>query len=170
MTDVSFEDEVDLIPFLSDSSNGLDGAEVSAGVHADEGGELLMIANVHEFGASIRVTKKMRGWFMANGFTPPKEGSTIDIPARPYIRPGLDNHEREIGQAVDGLFEELLSGRITAKGFLNQIGLVLRQFILDEYGKNGPPLSSMTVQMKGSSGKLEDTGRLRQSIHFQISI
>lgn len=169
MTDVNVEDEVDLIPFLTGASNSLDGSEVSAGVHGDQGGELVMIANVHEFGATIPVTDRMRGWFIAQGFAPPK-GPTIEIPARPYIRPGFDNHEREIDRAIDGLFEELLAEKISPKGFLNQLGLILRQFILDEYGKHGPPLSSMTVQRKGSSGKLEDTGRLRQSIQFEISL
>lgn len=60
----------------------------------------------NEFGATIPVTPAMRSWFAGQGY--PLKGSTrfIRIPARPFVRPGVENAlaSSEVGELFDTLF------------------------------------------------------------------
>lgn len=68
----------------------LDSMSVKVGILSSSSGEILMIANVHEFGCDIPVTNKMRVFFEHNfGFWTTKK--VIKIPERSFIRSSFDN-------------------------------------------------------------------------------
>lgn len=71
-----------------------------------QGQDLVNIAEVHEFGAIVPVTPKMRGFFAGVfGVHLKKTTKAIRIPARPYLRPVLEAE----ADAVIKIFEEELS-------------------------------------------------------------
>lgn len=86
------------------------GGVVFVGVHRNSGGSngrsLVNIAKVHEYGATIRITPKMRFWLMARlreaaklgfvlgGSSPSKKPGYIVIPPRPFVQPIFDVYVR----------------------------------------------------------------------------
>jgi len=55
-------------------------------------------ARIHEFGGTINVTKKMRGFLHYKGIHLRKNTTNINIPARPFLRPALEDagNQREV--------------------------------------------------------------------------
>lgn len=66
------------------------GVAVWFGVPRSAGAELVMIAKVQEFGITLDVTPKMRGYLAATGLHLRPETTTIVIPPRPFITTALD--------------------------------------------------------------------------------
>lgn len=80
------------------------GGIVFVGVHRQSASRV-NIARVHEFGAKIRITNKMRMWLMARlheagqkgfvlGGSAPKSSGFIVIPPRPFVRPVFEQYVR----------------------------------------------------------------------------
>lgn len=69
-------------------------------------GPLVVAARANEFGATIDVTEKMRGYLHANGLHLSGETMTVVIPERPFIRPGIFNAKGEIARAVRRALKE----------------------------------------------------------------
>lgn len=66
-----------------------------------DGESLVDLALVHEEGAVIPVTPKMRGYFMwAFGIRLKPSTQFITIPARPFLRPSFQAHARRVGNVV----------------------------------------------------------------------
>lgn len=75
-----------------------------------DGESLVNIGEVHEFGAVVPVTPKLRGFFAAVFGVHLKPTTTaLRIPARPYLRPVL---EAEADKVID-IFQEELSKLFT---------------------------------------------------------
>ena len=124
----------------------LDNASLEVGILSSEDGEILLIANVHEFGAP-----------------------SVNIPERSFIRAGFDEHHKDIEQTNDKLLDMYLEGNISARTYLNTLGEycvgLIQKFIVD---LKEPPNKPATIEAKGSSNPLVDTGRLIQSISYQV--
>lgn len=128
-----------------------------------------MIAAVHEFGATIPVTDKMRGWFGANGYPLKKETTEIIIPERSFIRGGFDANINKTAEKLENLLPLVIQNGLSADAFLNAIGLDLASHIRDYMNElSSPSNSGMTKEMKGSSNPLIDTGRLRDAIQHKV--
>jgi len=124
---------------------------------------------VHEFGARIKVTDKMRKWFAAQGYPLRKETTHIVIPERSFIRAGFDESEKAfLEEAKKWLIEAFRKGTPTDT-VLNALGLQL-QGMMQEYLRSvsEPPLSDMTIEMTGRSNPLVNTGKLLESIVFEV--
>ena len=138
----------------------LDSLDLKIGIFAEEGSTVLMIANVHEFGASIEVTEAMQGWFMHQGFAPPQ--GTIEIPERSYMRSAYDENKDDWEQAGQGLLARLMLGAMSAREVMRRLGQLIESDIksyLDEL--DSPPLSSMTLERRrkgDQANPLVDTG------------
>lgn len=137
------EDENNL-PELIDKLNRLKGSSVEVGILG--GGEVLIYANVHEFGAP-----------------------SIGVPERSFMRSTIDNKENEILDAVEDAIWRYLEGEITLRNALTMIG----EYLVGEVKKtikdmDSPPLKPETITAKGSSGVLVDTGRLINSIDYKV--
>jgi hypothetical protein len=70
---------------------------VSRGAKA-KGRDLVSIAAAQEFGATIKVTPRMRAFLHAKGLHLKPSTKAIVIPPRPYVRPAWDEGKPEVEQ------------------------------------------------------------------------
>lgn len=163
------EDESRVDEFLQKLEE-LDGMYVEVGILSSAGGEMLTIASVQEFGANITVTDKMRGYMAANFGVHLKQSTTsIKIPERSFIRSSFDAKQEQIYEQEE-LLAMVLEGQMTARGFYEALGQtcvdIIKDYLINEV--NSPANSSLTTSIKGSSNPLVDTGKLVNSITYQI--
>lgn len=144
--------------------------QVNVGVLSSSSGELLMIANVQEFGASIPVTDKMRGYFLYEfGVALRKDTTVINIPERSFIRSSFDKNKGKVEQSGEQLISQVVDGNLSAMDFYNLLGQTCVNAIQDFIRNlSSPANSGLTVANKGSSSPLIDTGRLINSIAFEV--
>ena len=64
---------------------------IMKGAKGKKGQNLVNIGKVHEYGVTISVTDKMRGWFGAQGAHLKKSTRAIVIPKRAFIGPGIED-------------------------------------------------------------------------------
>lgn len=131
--------------------------------------EIAMIAAVHEFGCDIQVTDRMRGWFGANGYPLKKETTVIRIPERSFLRSGYDENIDKIAGKVEEMLPAVLENDVNPKVFMDAIGLEFAGLIQKKLRDlKSPANSDMTVERKGSSNPLIDTGRLVGAIEHEV--
>lgn len=125
------------------------GAGVKVGVLADsepseDGTDMLVIAAANEFG-------------------------TDDIPARPFIRGGFDQHSRDLSRLKARLWDQVLAGRLTVDRALGLLGET-HQGQVQAYmtALDTPPNAPSTIARKrGSTNPLINFGDLRRSIRWE---
>lgn len=133
--------------------------------------DLAARAAVNEFGATIRVTKRMRGYLAAVlGIFLKKSTNVIRIPSRPFMRKTASMYKRKLEERKKIEYNRLLEGKSTAKQTLGRLGEWyvgrLRYVILRV---RFAPNSSITVRQKGSSRPLISSGQLLNgSTHKEI--
>lgn len=90
------------------------------------------------------------------------------VPSRPFMRDAVDNHEDQINEFFAIEKKAFISG-VDEKKILNDCGVFFKDLIQNEI-RDGEflPNSPYTIEKKGSSHPLIDTGRLRQSVNFVI--
>lgn len=140
------------IPQLVQQLKSLSSRKVQLGIDAPSGDILYTVAWVHEFGVNIKVTNKMRGWFLGQGMPLKKSTTHITIPERGYFRSGFDANENAISSKAEELLDQLMEGKITAYQARKDIG----EFAADKISDN--------VTNVG----LVKTGELRDSIGFRV--
>jgi hypothetical protein len=129
--------------------------EVVVGVLAEKGGgerteagelTVLDLATIHEFGA-------------------PAAG----IPQRSFVRAFVDAHAATIRGWQRTLFAQVTAGRLDVRQALEQLGAKVAGGI-QAYIAQGiaPPNAPATVERKGSSTPLIDSGQLRSSITYTV--
>jgi hypothetical protein len=154
------------IPRLLKELDNLGKRKIRVGIM---GGDMAMIGRVHEFGARIPVTPKMRKWFAAQGYPLRKDTTHIVIPERSFIRAGFDENEKAfLEEAKKWLIEAFRKGT-PSDTVLEALALQL-QGMMQEYLRNlsEPPLSRMTVEMTGRSNPLVHTGHLLEAIVYEV--
>ena len=155
------------IPKSLKNLTALQNATVDVGVLGDE--EMKMIAAVHEYGVDIKVTDKMRGYLHTIGIHLKKTTTYIRIPERSFIRSGWDMNKKEVFRKVDRLLPQVVETDVDGGAFLRMIGLEVEGKLKDRLVElKSPPNSSVTVQQKGSSNPLVDTGNLLASITYRV--
>lgn len=124
----------------------LESKVIEVGIFSKSGGDMLIIANVHEFGSNKN-----------------------NIPERSFLRAGFDKHHKEIGDMCDRMIIRVVEGNMSVDSALNAIGAFavskIQEFLTE---MKTPKLKQATIDAKGSSSLLIDTGRLRQSISYRI--
>lgn len=97
------------------------------------------------------------------------EFGTVDIPSRPFIRNSVDNHEEEITSFVQREVAKCIKGQQSAENALKRIGVFQKSLIQKEITEGSfVPNSPSTIRKKKSSKPLIDTGRMRQSVNYEI--
>lgn len=120
----------------------------SGGASAGEGVTILEIAVIHEFGA-------------------PRAG----IPQRSFIRGTVELKNTEINRLIGKLTRRMVrsEGRETPADMLEILGAWVASEIKKRIRDGIPPaLKPETVEAKGSSTPLIDTGRLLNSITWEV--
>lgn len=137
---------------------------------------------VHEFGATIKTTKAMRGWFYRQGVQ--KSNNPVVIPTRSFLRMPLMSSEgkKELFNVVKSQISNEFKATDLQKDTANKILddtvhllaetaylRVLQAFESGGYG-NWAPISKFTSKRRKNSGNppLTDTGDLRRSISYEI--
>lgn len=100
------------------------------------------------------------------------EFGTSTIPARPFIGPGFRKHEPEYKQLLQTMVTKLVrTGKRSHEDVLGLIGAKaaadLKLFVT-QGEPIPPPNSEKTIQRKGSSRTLVDTGRMVDAITWKI--
>jgi hypothetical protein len=117
---------------------------VQAGSTAADGGDLVTVAAIHEFG-------------------------TDNTPSRPFTRESFDQNVNELDKFMQGIGERIITNRISTNQGLNLVGQKMTGIIQKKI-VDGPwtPNAPSTIRQKGSDKPLIDTGRLRQSIRHVV--
>lgn len=144
---------------------------IEIGIFGSESGEeILMRATANEFGANITVTDKMRGYFSNElGVTLSPKTKYIRIPERSFIRGYFTNERKRIQKISEQLITQVISLQITADDYFDLMGQEMVsgvQRYLTEL--KDPPNSPLTIELKGSSNPLIDTGQMRNSITYRV--
>lgn len=120
---------------------------VAVGVLAKSGADLVIIAAANEYGAIA--------------------GNGAVIPSRPFLRLAL--RSKDVAAFVRATMTTYYKGGLDLFGALTRIGLFTQGAVRKSIGSNIPPPNApSTIAKKGSSATLIDTGRLRQSISYEI--
>lgn len=133
---------------------------------------LAQLATIQEFGTVIMVSPKMRVFLAATGLALSPETREITIPSRPFMRQTFDENESLLADLADSLEHQILTKRITVRHALSEIGQThvnQIQINMSESGKfaaNHP----YTIARKKKSQPLINTGRLRQSINYEVQL
>ena len=140
---------------------------------------------VQEFGARIKVTDKMRGYFAyAFGINLKKSTTEIVIPARSWLQKPIERSadlRKKIRQKAEltkdeiSLAEEFIS-EYGESGILKELAYAVATSaleIIDEaFESSGfgewQPNSTLTIREKGSAKPLIDEGRLRSAVTYDI--
>jgi len=91
------------------------------------------------------------------------------IPARPHLIPGVVDHQDEYNMLLAEGLKEVAQGNLTNRQVLEQLGELARANVQQKIVEvRSPPNAASTVDRKGSSNPLIDTGAYRQSINYVI--
>lgn len=144
--------------------------KIKIGIFGSEGSEILMIATVNEFGCDITITNKMRWWLRTHGLPVKDTTESIHIPERSFIRKTANEKQDEISTFIKSSLNMLFSFQIDADTFLKRIGIYLAQITQQTLTNTTDPANHpFTIMRKdGKEHPLIDSGRLRESITYQI--
>ena len=137
---------------------------------------------VHEFGKSIQVTDKMRGFFRHQFRINLKKTTThIHIPPRSFLLMPLTKKEAVMNALKTNLKEEGIAEDDILKYFTetgdikflgDMLGTAAVSTVLEAFESGGDgqwaPDSALTIANKGSSKPLMDKGNLRGAVAFEV--
>ena len=134
-----------------------------------DGTPVSLVAAVHEFGADIEVTDKMRKFFFAIGYPLNRSTTHINIPERSFMRSTMREEQKKYVKFMRKSILRILTNRVTPEQAAAQLGQLAADDVRDKiYAIDTPPNSSMTKERKGSDNPLVDTGRLARSVTFEV--
>ncbi len=98
------------------------------------------------------------------------EFGTRNIPSRSFLRSTFDENDG-FRSVTNQIAQGLYSLEMTADQALNTLGMVAQAKVQRKITKGGTPYTPnapATIRQKGSSKPLIDTGRMRQSITYEV--
>lgn len=142
---------------------------IEIGIFGEDDSKLLMIARVNEFGVDIQVTEKMRNYLHYINIHLRKDTEKITIPERSFMRAGFDKRKNKIQKQAEKLVIDVLMMKTPAKPAMESLGQIIVTQLQDYMtALSSPPNHPATVQNKGSSNPLINSGELRGSITYKI--
>ena len=91
------------------------------------------------------------------------------IPARPFLEPAITKGAPQYQRLAEIMIPKVLSGSMAMTTVLEQMGNLAEGHVKQEITDlDTPPNAQSTIDRKGSSSPLIDTGALRQSIRYVI--
>lgn len=137
-----------------DRTHALHGTSVKVGLLDDgsmsEDGSITLagIGSVHEYGSEL-----------------------AGVPERSFIRSAIDESAAELVKLQQRLIAAVSAGTMTPSQALGVLGTWAQAKIQAKISSNIPPPNApSTIEAKGSSATLIDTGRMRASIAFEIRL
>jgi len=91
------------------------------------------------------------------------------IPPRPFIRGFVEDRDSEIKATTERLFKQVSEGKMSAEIAIARLGQYGQDGI-KRYIKSGnfEPNAEATIQRKGSSRPLIDTGTMRNNVRYKV--
>lgn len=119
-------------------------------------------------GCNITVTPKMRAFLHANGLHLSANTKVIRIPERSFIRTGHDANVDRIMKQTERALGQVIAGYMSVDDLLDlygqQMATAIKLYMRD---LKSPPNHPYTIEQKGSSNPLIDTGNLLDSITWK---
>ena len=143
-------------PSMRKRLDGINGKGVEVGVLQ---GEHAWLASIHEYGCDIPVTPKMRAYLHRMGLHLKESTTHIRIPERAFLRTGYDEAKDDAMKHARQMLADVIAGTMSEDALFKGVGMELADAIKD-YARNldSPPNHPFTVEQKGSSNPLADTG------------
>lgn len=96
------------------------------------------------------------------------ELGTVNMPSRPFLRMSVDDNSDKINSFMSAQKRSIINGE-PADRILKKIGIFQKDLIQEKITEGSfAPNAPSTIKAKGSSKPLIDTGRMRQSVNFEI--
>lgn len=119
-------------------------------------------------GCKIPVTDKMRKYLAAQGLYLKKSTKYITIPERSFLRTGHDTYADEVVKNCEMALGQVINGKMSIDTWLDAYGQMLADKIkLYMRDLKSPPNHPFTIDQKGSSNPLIDSGNLVSSISWE---
>jgi hypothetical protein len=104
-----------------------------------------------------------------NEFGVPGKKKKWRIPPRPFIRGFVEDKSEDIKATQERLFKLVSEGKMSADTAIKRLGQFaqdgIKRYIMSG---NFEPNAEATIQRKGSSRPLIDTGTMRNSVRYQV--
>jgi len=100
------------------------------------------------------------------------EFGTSRIPARPFMSKTAELHTKDIIQFAEHLSGRLIDGKIGPTKALQNIGEQYQKYIkqtIRDAKSWAAPNADSTIERKGSSSPLIDTGRMINSVSYEVT-
>lgn len=162
---VKYSTVSDNLSNMMKSARNMHGKSVKIGAMR---GSNAWLAGIHEYGCEIPVTPKMRAYLHSQGLHLSPHTTVIKIPERSFLRAGHDaNADRVMKQTLRAI-NQVLDGKMTVDDMLDlcgqQFATAIKTFMRD---LDDPENHPYTIEQKGSSNPLIDTGGLLESITWE---
>ena len=116
----------------------------------------------------LPVTKKMRGYLASQGLYLKASTTHIRIPERSFLRTGHDTYADKVLKKAEMALGQVIGGKMDIDTWLDMFGQMMatkiKTYIRD---LDSPPNHPFTIEQKGSSNPLVDTGNLIESITWK---
>lgn len=135
---------------LKDVLKELKNYSVEVGMFGSD--EYVMVASVHEFGATIQRGK-----------------GSISIPERSFLRTAFDDKNEQWASFFKSQLKHVLALQMDVQTLFNRLGARMVGDIQEKITDlDAPPNAPSTIAKKGSSNPLIDTGGLRMRITYRV--
>lgn len=140
--------------------------------HYDDGTPVAKVAEIQEFGATIKVTDKMRKWFAYQGFPLNKNTTEIHIPARSFVRTTIAEKTGDWANVINSRLKKVFEGDLSMEQALSQFGLKIKGDLQEKISQiaAGGGNSGFTQIRKGKDTPLIDTGLMMESIDIDTEV
>lgn len=110
----------------------------------------------------------MRAWLHANGLHVKDSTTHITIPERSFLRSGHDENADKVLKNASMALGQVIDGKMSIDTWLDAYGQMMADKIkLYIRDLKSPPNHPYTIEQKGSSNPLVDTGNLLESITWE---
>lgn len=163
---VKWKTTFDNLPYVSATTEAISNRKVKVGAL---NGEHAWLAGIHEYGCKIKVTPKMRAFLHYNGLHLKDSTTEIVIPERSFLRTGHDENTDRIIQQTERALGQVVAGQMSIDDMLDlygqQMATAIKTYIRD---LSNPANHPYTIEQKGSSNPLVDTGNMIESISWKV--
>ena len=134
---------------------------ITVGIHGDDG------ADRHEGGDSFAEDGAVEG---SGELTVAEIGAfhefgTSTVPQRSFIRAWFDENQPFIGETLTSQMRLVMAGKLPLETAMARVALAFEGSVKQRIARGiAPPLAKATIEAKGSSKPLIDTGQLRNAI------
>lgn len=161
---VKWKTTINKLPKVSATTKALSNKKVTVGCDWANA----WLAGIHEYGCEIKVTPKMRAFLHRQGLHLRPTTTVIKIPERSFLRTGHDENIDRIIKQTERALGQVIAGNMSIDDMLDlygqQMATAIKTYIRD---LKKPPNHPYTVEQKGSSNPLVDTGQLIESIMWE---